>query len=107
MKDVPSDPKNSYEEVERGKFADSMLRKYFYAFGALLDLFDANNVDGKHSKQFFQDVVIERMLDQYQYLRVDLSPKTLKIAYNDMLKEAYPNRKCVVDLEVDKLRHLN
>ena len=47
------------------------------------------------------------MLDRYQYLRVDLSPRNLKKAYNDIIREAYPNNNRIIDLEVDQLRHLD
>eukprot|EP00943_MAST-04B_sp_MAST-4B-sp1_P001377 g1377.t1 len=107
IKDVPKNPETSCKEVERGRFADSILRKHFYVFGALLDVFHTDHVDSECSKQFFQDVVIERMLDRYQYLRVDLSPRNLKKAYNDIIREAYPNNNRIIDLEVDQLRHLD
>ena len=59
------------------------------------------------SSNTFKDIVIERMLNDYEYLRTDFSPSNQRKVYNDVMKKSYPGNKRVIDLEVDRLNNLN
>ena len=107
IKDTANDLQNEDQVNERHRQADSLLRKKFYVFGAFLDVFDSKNVSGKCSKLFFKDIVIERILNDYEYLRTDFSPSNQRKVYNDVMKKSYPGNKRVIDLEVDRLNNLN